>query len=250
MNTGKAFELELVNYLHKKTYYQLNKNFQRVFIRMFGKPSRFHRIKAFLYEDKLKKPDIVIVYRKVRKLISVKTNSSQHVHMESIKSFILFLRELGLSTESQKDILLYQYGDGTLNGTGKERIDFPEILYVYENEILRFNKEINSNKDLVIKCMNRFIFQGTSKDNEIVDYIYHGDLDIGILCSREQILKHISRRSFDKLKNPHIGPLLFFPYARYANKNIAELHPEKRHYVNLKWPKLPIDLRYIERTYD
>ena len=94
----------------------------------------------------------------------------------------------------------------------------------------------------------RCLFKGTQEKNIEADFIYHGDVNYGVVCSKDQIFKHVDRRSWDYMDNLHIGPIQFRPHARYTNTEIKR--EEKRWKVDFWWARLPADLDYIAERYD
>lgn len=171
-----------------------------------------------------------------------------HLHDEQIKTVILFLRELGLSTFGQKLLLYYQYGDGTLDGSGEKRKNYYETYDWLKNGIKEFNEEINLNHQWVEKIVDRVMFQGVDKNAPKADYIYQGDLTYGTAISREQVLTHLKRKTYDYYENLHIGPLMVRPHARYSRGKIK--NEKLRNRIVFYWPNFPEDVRYINRRYN
>ena len=46
----------------------------------------------------------------------------------------------------------------------------------------------------------------------------------------------------------HIGPMLFRPHARYIGDDIKNEYSRKK--VDVSWPRLEKDIRYISERYD
>jgi hypothetical protein len=246
-NPGFVNEKEFIFRLNGHKVGDLSNNLKYIVKEVYG----FYKDDEVVYAglvDNYQKPDIYIEFRGIRKYISLKSGNASTVAEENIKLFIQHLRKCNVSTRSLKTILYYHFGDGTLNGTGKNRMDY-NVLRVKLNVAIReLNRELNNNKQFIKDFVVRSMFKGTNPDNIEADYIYFGNVDYGILCSKTQILKHIDRRSWDYMDNPHIGPLQFRPHARYVHTKITS---EKRRWaVDIYRANLCADLTYISNRYD
>ena len=113
---------------------------------------------------------------------------------------------------------------------------------------MALNKELNANKQFVKAVIERCLFKGTWEGNIEADYIYHGDVNYGVVCSKAQIMKHVDKRTWEYMDNLHIGPIQFRPHARYINDRIKK--EEYRWKVDFWWAKLSADLEYIAERYD
>lgn len=246
-NDGFLTEDQIVNALNKKRYKNLDNNMRNFIKDMFGVVKERDIIHCEKTCDYIK-PDIVVSIKKQRKYVSIKSGRSCVMHDEQIKPAILFLRELGLSTFSQKLLLLYQYGDGTLDGSGEKRKSYHETYEWLEQGIKQFNEEVNLDHDKVEKIIDRVMFQGVDKNAPRADYIYQGDLTYGTVISRSQILTHLRRKTYDYYENLHIGPLLIRPHARYASGKIK--NEKLRNRIVFYWPNFHEDVRYIYKRYN
>lgn len=248
INSGILNENERIDSLNGHSFSQLNRNLQ------FNRKIRFDRIdedSLFTCEknDPRGKPDIHIMYKGQEHFVSIKSGAADTVQAEDIRKFIYFLRRYNISTASQKTILFFQYGDKTRTGTGTEvRYSDVELRNLLAKEIGLCNKEINSNTDLVVDFVLFCLFEGNFTDLPQADYIYHGNVDYGVLCSKNQVRKHVFRKTYSYLKHPHIGPIIYGPRARYVNFN--DRFPERRHLIAFRWPRLMQDMDYISRRYE
>ncbi|MCQ3034728.1 MAG: hypothetical protein MJ248_00640 [Bacilli bacterium] len=245
-NIGIYKEDEFINALNNKKFGELNDNLKAMLKRMFVSlqdSNIFHveRIYGFL------KPDFFIECRGEVHFVSLKTGSSIGVHQERLKTFIEYLREKGISEETIKTILLYQYGDGTLDGTGERRMPIEEINYRLLEQIKAANLELNSSKDFIYEFIQRAIFVGVIEPKSPADYVYHGDIEHGVICSRKQINKHLKYRTWSYIHGLHIGPLRFRPHARYVGVEIK--NPESREKVDFEWIGLQHELSTISDKY-
>ena len=246
VNNGILKEDEFVYYLNCQKASELSPNLKNMLVPLFGIVDGRKEISCEKTVNRIK-PDIIIKHRGIEKAVSLKTGSSQVVHGEQIKPFVLFLRSLGVSNRTQQTFLLFLYGDGTMDGTGKERMRFQKIMYWLSDRIEEANKELNSNKDLILKFIDRVVFQGVDPEARSADAIYHGDVNSGVLVTKEQIMKHIMRKDWNKWDMLHIGPIIFAATNRYVGKEIK--NEKKRSTIQCYWPHLMADLEFISRNY-
>lgn len=194
------------------------------------------------------KCDFVISYQGKKKGVQLKTGKAEVVHCEKVNTFIPFLRSIGVSEETLRTLLLYQFGDGTLDGTGSRRHSTNEVLIWLKDRIKKANKELNSDKELMKKFVDRVMFQGVDLEAMPANCIFIGDIEYGVVATKKQIFKYIDRRGWDYYEWPHIGPILFRPDARYVDVEIKK--PESRQRVQCFWPHLATDIRYIQDNID
>ena len=247
INRGLLKEEQFIDALNEKKVSELSNNLRHMLTQIYGLLDENEVIKSALVED-YQKPDFYVEYKGEKKYISLKTGRASTVGQQLLKNFVLYLRGIGVSIESQKTILLYHYGDGTLDGSGGNRLGYNQLMPLLEDRIKQLNKELNANKELVLSFISKHVFEGTVEGNIPADYIYHGNLEYGVICSKKQILKHVERSSYAYMDHPHIGPLLFRPHARYSNKEVkSEFRKSK---VDIYWPRLSDDLLYISERYN
>lgn len=246
-NKGLLREDEFIYYINNKSYDTFTDNIIDMMERLYGV---IEQGELFLCEKTKNyiKPDFVISYKGEKKAISLKSGNSRIVHAENIKPFILFLRELGVSTETQKTILLYQYGDGTFDGSGSKRWDSIAVNKMLSERIKKANEELNSNKELIKKFLERVLFQGVDKDVIKADAIYYGDIKEGVVVLSKQIDKYVDyKKSWSKLNQPHIGPIFIRPNTRCLDFN-AKTEP-RRHRVECHWYCIKEDVYFIANRF-
>ena len=248
-NEGFFKEDEMVYRLNGTKIKDLSNNLRNFIHAMFGVIDD----EEIVYAEKLDnfiKPDFKVTYKNESRYISMKSGRCETVHQELIKSFILFLRDLGVSKRTQATILLWQYGDGTMDGTGKKRYEYDELHVMLKERIKEANEELNESPEFVEKVMEHCIFYGTQENAIMADGVYHGDCNYGNLATRKQIIRHIRKKRFkwDNISHLHIGPLRIRPHARYVDKPIA--NPKSRHKVEMYWTHLDNDIEYISHRYD
>ena len=249
INAGILREDEFVYFLDGKKAKSISKNLQSMMERLFGIVDSEKKISCVKTQDYIK-PDIIITHRKIEKAVSIKSSSSHVMHNEQIKTFILFLRSLGISTKTQQTILLYQYGDGTMDGTGTKRHCSSEVQELLKDRIKEANDELNDSKDIIKAAINRVIFDGVVPEARKADAIYHGDVKKGVVVTREQMMKHIDKKEKEDwyyTRVLHIGPLILTPAARYVDR--PEKDGKKRHIIECIWTKFAEDMEYISMRY-
>ena len=246
-NIGRLKEDEFVFAIDGKRAEDLSHNLKHILREIFGLFDGKEILKCGLVE-KLQKPDFYIEYKGIRKYISLKTGRAQIVGEGDLKAFLEYLRSWHLSVESQKTFLYYHFGDGTMDGSGEKRMEYFELVTKLNKRIILLNEELNRNKDFIKDVVHRLIFKGWGDYNLPADYIYFGDVNYGVVCSETQIFKHIDRRDWAFMDNPHIGPIQFRPHARYINSPIKK--EKSRWKIDFWWANLSADLEYIAERYD
>lgn len=246
-NLGNFKEKELIANLHNKKVKNLTNNLRNLVTSLFGVLDDKETIQCYKIEDFIK-PDFVIVYKGQKKYVSMKTGRAETIHQELVKSFILFLRSEGISKRTQQTILLYQYGDGTLDGTGKSRIDYNQLRVMLDSRIKEANDELNQSKEFIMKVINRCLILGTLENAISIDCVYFGDYHFGVVATINQITKHINRKNWKWMNNLHIGPIQIRPHARYTGKEIK--NPKYRNKIDCYWANFGSDIDYISSKYD
>ena len=240
MNSGLTIERRIAKSYNEKYFKELNPFQKEILLKMYPQIQEKDLIKCKGYYFSKAKPDIQFIVNDEIKYVSIKSGRSDGMHIEEIKTFILFLRSLGVSIKTQKILLLYHYGDGTLNGTGKTRMLHNEIAFKYK-ELIEYATEELKTPEIIIPCLNRFMFTGTNLKRKSVDFIYFGDETYGILCSKNDLTNFVISRNYSHLKTMHIGPMTIQPYLRDVNR-VSE-HEYKRDMVQIKWHYLLTDLQ-------
>lgn len=230
-NNGISNEKRLVEEINGKTILEVNNNIRSFLKELFGNIDEEVPFKASLF-TRTAKPDIYITYKNRMKFISVKSGKTDAMHLERIKDFILFLRELGVSKETQKTILLFHYGDGTLTGEGKVRKPYEELINEMKNQIKKANEELNSSK-IITEMFYRSAIKGNEYRSNGVDYFYYGNAEYGVYTSKEELLSFILRKKHYSFNTIHIGPMTIQPYLRDVNHHSKNTF--KREFVQVKW---------------
>ena len=245
-NTGLQNEEEIVKSLNHKKIKNLNKNLQNMIRSMFGEKTGSLKLSCKKTDNYIK-PDLVVNCGGKEAYVSVKTGHSSQFHTENIKSFILFLRSIGISKETQKTILLYHYGDGTMDGSGDRRLNYHQTYDWLKERIDAANKELNDRYETIYKVIERVVFQGVDETAHGADFIYLGDIDFGVVISKRQMYSYVKKKSWSFYDNLHIGPILLRPHARYSDRAIVS--DEGRNHICCYWSHLNDDLRYIDKHF-
>ena len=247
----KAFGLinedEIYEALKDKRVSELSNNMRFMMVHLFGILDDKEVIKA-TKTCEFVKPDIMVTYKNKTLGISIKSNNSELVHCEQLSVFVDVLRSEGISEETIKTLQLFHYGDGTIDGTGKERLGYSEIKYRLLDRIKKANQELNASDERIIRIMNRCMFDGVREDAEKADAIYIGDVNYGVIATKEQIRRYTHGSKWSFYENFHIGPLILKPHARYVGKQVR--NEKFRNQIDLYWPKLQSDLDFISRRYN
>lgn len=245
-NRGFEIEDRMIAAINGKKLQDLNNNLKFTIKRMF---TNIDEQKPFFAKkcEPFGKPDIEISHNDETHYVSIKSGRSKEFHSENVTKFVGFLKEHDIGEKTINAILHYHFGDGTTDGSREKRMDYYDAMSTFKAEIEAANISLNKNKGLILDMLDRVIFQGNYTDLPAADFVYKGDDEMGVLCSRNQIRKHAMRKSFTFYKTPHIGPMLIRPYARYVNGNGK--YPEKRFIICFDWAELDRDMDYISERY-
>ena len=248
LSKGYLHEDEMIEFLNNKKISSLSNNLRKFIIELFGVVDPDKMVYCE-YAIEYTKPDFVVTYDGKKKYVSMKSGNAEVVHHEKIETFLSFLRALGVSEETIKTILLHQYGDGTIDGTGKERIPIDELKYNLRFQIEEANKELND-VDVIKAVTDRVLFQGVNNEVPAADAIYHGTFEYGVTVNKKQIMKYIIKKAlrWHYYNSLHIGPFFIRPHARYIGTEIK--NPKSRSMIDLHWPRLSVDFEYIARNFD
>ena len=235
-------EKAIVAALNGKRYKDLEPNMKTFITDLFGVVKPRMRIKACQTTDRIK-PDIKVSIKKDVKFVSIKTATSTTLHGEQMYTLVPFFRECGMSEEMIKIFCLFQYGDGTYDGTGETRLTYMEAATKYKKQIELFNRTINRDHKLVTEIVKRVMFDGVDPEADKATYLYSGDVEFGRVISRRQVILYICNKSFGFYNSMHIGPIIPRLHARYASGKITNTYYHDQ--VDFVWPNLNSDVRYI-----
>ena len=250
-NTENGFVAEesMIAALNNKKVKELNDNLKEMLEKLYGDLDE-NAIVACEKNKGYYKPDFVITYKNKKKYISMKTGNATTVHEEQLSTFISFLHKIDFSKQSLDTIRLYQYGDGTTDGTGEKRMVWREVYNKYSDRIKMANVEFNKDKLKVLKVMDRLLFQGVDVKAIPADAIYHGDVDKGTLVTKDSVERYFSFKSWNQYDALHIGPFFIKPHSRFASVPDDRIENEHlRHKTQFNWTNIKSDMLYINKYF-
>lgn len=184
------------------------------------------------------KSDIFLKINGIMKGISIKKGSRNSVHVESIYSFTDFLIKNGVDKKSVVDFLKYHYADGTLNGTGTNRISADKYKEENLENIDKLNQIFNS-EELIRAAIDRFVIKGVNSEF-FIDGIIYGEVDDFLWINRQDIIKAILASKDVYSTAIHFGSLTCQPKNRCLNYN--KKYERDRHFIQIKWYSLFDDI--------
>ena len=248
MNDGTLKEQEIIFALNNKRVGSLSNNMRNMIRSLFGVLDDSEIIKCYKVDDSFK-TDFVIEYDNRRRNVSMKSGRAVIVHNEILSNFIDYLKQFNISQRTLDTICLFQYGDGTTDGTGGDKREgYQKVVSGLGDRIREANDELNKDMNIILEVMNRCVFKGSNEENLEADCVYFGDVNYGIVATKNQFIKNTKRRGFDYYDHLHIGPLLLRPDARYVDKEIS--YERKRNRIVAYWPNLREDIEYMSRRFN
>ena len=241
---GLKNEDEIMDAINGKKYQDLSTHLKHIVKEMFNSIDDDSVIKVEKVPG-FAKPDLKFSSDGESHYLSIKYGASSQLHCEDLSVFVKWLKDHGFSDHIINCFKLYHYGDGTLDGTGLNRLNQKETLEKYHREIEEINNAFNEDRYLVRDLCRLIVFEGNDPEKPAADFIYHGDIEEGEICSMESVLRYFKTKRADKLITPHFGRIILRPYARYLNKQ--ETYPEKRHKVVFEWCRMIWDLEFIKQ---
>ena len=142
MNNGLLNEKEIVNELFGKRFCQLSPFWQDTVKKIFP-DVRDEQIIIARYIPNFVgcKTDFELQVGSECVNISVKSGKWPSIHQERINYFLDFLKEESISQETINFIAFYLYADGTVDGSGDEKMSTEEIKLLYMDRIQKANVE-------------------------------------------------------------------------------------------------------------
>lgn len=228
-NDGINNETMILLALNNRHYKDLSTKWKRHIKRMFKHIEDGDLVKAYYYEHKDAKPDLVISVNDKKIFLSIKSGRSSTMHSESINTFFDFLSGLNVPSDVKEYIYLYHYGyfyygDKSKPLTRDELIkEFPEIIY-------SVNSYFSNNNDILQEIIYRAIIRGRFK-YDLVDYLYYGNVAKGYLLSVTDIIKLILNTPNWMCQSICFNTLVYVSNARNIDN-------ERRHSFKINWPIL------------
>lgn len=241
---GYQNEEEFAHYLNHKKYGRINPIFQELLSAIYGNLDFNDIIYSWVNYSK-KKADIYVKINGFVRGISIKKGVKNSVHVESIETFIEFLKENNISDKIINEFLKYHYADGTSVGNGKKRLSSAEYKINNQKEIDLINQSIN-NTELLEKAINRFVLQGNNSLYEVNAIIY-GVLEDFIWITNEEI-KYIMKKHKNNYSSAiHFSGLTIQPMARNLNYNLK--YEKDRYKIQVKWYNISDDIIEVMAFY-
>lgn len=181
------------------------------------------------------KGDICIKIGSKVRFISIKIGKRNSVHCESINKFILYLKDLNIKKSIINKILKYHYGDGTKDGTGKKRLNVEQYKLKHHRSIFKVNKYLN-NKEIIKRCINRFIIQGTQESSNKIDALIYGSPLDFLWIKVDDIYKYVLSKCNYKSSSIHFSCLTYQPLSRVLNFDKKSEY--MRNWIQIKWYNL------------
>lgn len=240
-NKGIQNENNFIEYFNNKEVNDLNPMAHSFISTLFSNIQNDNVIKATYRLDKTKS-DFLLTINDNTKRISIKNGRCNSVHLESIETFVNFLRKNKINNDVIEKYLYYHYADGTKDGTGVNRISVSEYKEKNQKDIDIIN---NSLKGIVIQAIDRFLLVGKYYDS--VDAIIYGTIDDFYWITRDEVYKLILNQKDVYSTGVHFGPLFCQPWSR--NLHFKQSDEYKRNYVQIKWYSLPDDIIKVMAFY-
>lgn len=182
----------------------------------------------------LQKSDILIRIRQVIKGVSIKKGIKNSVHVERLNDFTCFLNECGIPKEIVKKYMLYHFGDGSIDGSGTNRLSALEYKENHQLDIDEINGYFNR-YNILDKAIDRFVLKGNNSDYYI-DAIIYGEVNDFFYIKRFDAKRIIMSKSSVYSSAVHFGSLIVQPKNRCLNYN--KMYNKDRFLVQIKWYNL------------
>lgn len=234
---GYENENSFVYYFNNKKIYELDPISQELISTIYGNLDKNESIRCKLNLNK-QKSDIIIIINNIKKYISIKKGYKNSVHTEHIFSFIKFLKECGMSNCLAQKLLLFHYGDGTTNGTGKARFSTKEYILNHPEDIRKLNCFFN-NDSFIKKAIERIVIYGINS-NVPIDAIIWGMPNDFMWLTKDEIIDICIKHKGISKNGLAISGIFYQPFNRCLNFNSK--YEKYRHYVQFKWYHLSDDI--------
>lgn len=231
MNDGIKNELLIIRKLNNKMFCDLSYHWKSIIKRIYPNINKNDIIRAYSFNDRHAKPDIVISLNNNKVKISIKTGHNPSMHQEYYYDFFKFLERNNVSTKTIKIISFYHFGMSKKLSNNGCPFTKNEIVTRFKDYIIFANNELNKRTDLLEKIIYRSIIIGSNQEREEIDYLYYGNVEKGFLLSKNEIYDIIMNEKKDDDLFIHFGGLIYQPSGRKVNSR-------DRNYSRIKWPLL------------
>ncbi len=247
ISQGYLNEIEIVKELNNKKITEINYLYQNMIEKLYGVVQRDTKIYAKINFGK-KKYDFVIYINNIPKYISVKKGSKNSFHTESIKKFIIFLKECKIPQEIINKYIHFHYGEDYEEGY-KRVMNSAEYKLKYQGNIDQVNIYFNKNS-FIENALYRFVLQGTNRNEKIIDGVLSGTKDVFEFYSRNDIIRIVEFHKNKKSTGVHFSCLFIAPHNRCINNNLK--YYDARNSIQVKWYNVFDDymLMKMQESYD
>lgn len=242
---GFKNEWEFAKYLNNRKIKYLSPMFIDLFNKLYDKKLKKEDIIYCNINFNKQKTDIIVSINGIEKRISIKKGIKNSVHVEPITTFINFLKENYASKKIINEVLLFQFADGTLNGSGNNRVSTKEYIINHQKELNMINKFFNKRR-LVRKAINRFVLTGTNS-YESIDAIIYGVVEDFIWITKDEIIKILMKHRNIKKTSLGFSGLFYQPKDRNLNYNLK--YNRDRFCIQIKWYHLSDDIIEVMALY-
>ena len=225
--------MQFVEHINNKIVKELNLLVSEMLYDIFKDINPEDKVNCYKNYKK-QKTDIFIKIKNEIKRVSIKTGSRNSVHTEPISEFIHFLIASGIPKKYMEAYLNYHYADGSKNGKGIKRISAKDYKKQHQDKIDLLNNYFNS-KELIDKCIERFVLKGRNSKEEI-DLLIYGSVNDFFYLKKEEIKDLIKQYKDITTTGLHVGLLFIQPQSRNLNNNPKYEHC--RYIVQIKWYNL------------
>jgi len=235
-NDGIENEKQLVSAFNKKPIQRLSAYQQKFIKDMYQSTSDTDVVLATKVGGMGYKPDVEIEVNGKKHFISVKKGGGNSVHQEKTELFVHYcMTELDMTEIERDSLLMYLYGDGTIDGDSlpEERLKNQELVDTFKIEIEIAQGFLNRNKR---NLLERFLIYGRmgNADGIKADYLYHGDALDGVWCP----LNYDTIDYLVEQPNAENSPLAIGPLTLQVWNRNLDGKPEmenRRHSIQIKW---------------
>lgn len=235
-NDGVKNEKQIVEAFDKKRIDRLS-DYAKSFIKqLFPNASDSEEIHAEKVGGQGFKPDVCIEVAGEKRNISVKKGGGNSVHQEKTEYFINYCKQnLGMTDEEAESLLMFLYGDGTIDGDSEieERLKDKALVETFKEQIKIVQNFLNKNKRSLLE---RFLIYGRKgkQKNIKADYLYHGDVQNGKWCPLDvETLDYLVGLPNSQEAPLSIGPLTIQVWNRNLEGNPRM--ESRRHSIQVKW---------------
>ena len=226
---GAINETIILTAINRHHFKDLDSNWKKHIKRMFKDIQDDDFIIARYHDNKDAKPDLEIIVKNRKILLSIKSGHSPTMHDEPIKTFFNFLRSFEVPERILKIIAFYHYGYSLKLGFKQKVLTRQEIIDKYPKYIKEVNNYFNDHQEIVREIIYRSIIRGRLK-RDLIDYLYYGNSAKGFLLSITDIVK-LAMKKNEECSSICFDQLTFVSCAR-------NLKNPKKHHLKINWPIL------------